>query len=668
MKTFPRLANGWNPTLGCHDFLPMTPEASLERFGGPPDILFVTGDAYIDHPSFAMAILGRVLEAAGFKVALLPQPDWRSADAFRAYGRPRLMFAVSAGNMDSMINHYTANRLPRSDDAYSPGGVAGARPDRATAVYSQRCREAYPGVPVVIGGVEASLRRLAHFDYWSDTVKPSMLISSKADLLVFGMGERPILEVAEGLARGASPRDLRHLRGVTYLLGKKEDLPPFPPEMRAAGTPKDHTLVLPSYEACREGGVPFAVETRTIHHESNPFNGRRLVQAHGDRRVIQNPPSLPLEQEDMDAIYDLPYRRAPHPAYGTARIPAWEIIKSSITIMRGCFGGCTFCSITAHQGRIVQSRSKASIMAEVDGLRDAPGFTGVVSDLGGPTANMYEMRCSKPEVEAKCRRLSCVHPTICKLLTASHGPLKDVLREVRERPHVKKALIASGIRTDLAQRDPEYVRELAAHHVGGMLKVAPEHASPRVLRMMKKPNIDDFDRFMAVFFEESRKAGKRQGIVPYFIASHPGCDLEAMIELAQYLKRTGLKPDAVQDFIPAPMDLASAMYHTGLDPITLKPIPVAKKLRDRRFQRALLQFFKPENWFEVREALKAAGRMDLVGDTPDALIPSRAPRAALERRRKRAQRDVGDAKSRSSGYRPHRKGFTKQGRSDRKSR
>ncbi len=639
----------------------MTPEASRQRYGGPPDIVFVTGDAYIDHPSFAMAILGRVLEAAGFTVALLAQPDWRTVDPFRAFGRPRLMFAVSAGNMDSMINHYTANRLPRSDDAYSAGGRAGARPDRATAVYSQRCREAFPGVPVVIGGVEASLRRLAHFDYWSDTVKPSMLVSSKADLLVFGMGERPILEIAAGLAAGKSPKALRDLRGVAYLLGKKEDLPPFTPRMRAAGTPEDDTLVLPSYETCREGGAPFAIETRTIHHESNPFNGRRLIQGHGERRVVQNPPSLPLDQREMDAIYDLPYRRAPHPDYGEARIPAWEIIKSSVTIMRGCFGGCTFCSITAHQGRIVQSRSRESILAEVDGLRDAPGFTGVVSDLGGPTANMYEMRCSRPEVEAKCRRLSCVHPTICKLLTASHGPLKKVLKEVRERPHVKKALIASGIRTDLAQRDPEYVRDLAAHHVGGMLKVAPEHASPRVLRMMKKPAIDDFDRFMGVFFEESRRAGKRQGIVPYFIASHPGSDLDAMIELALYLKRTGLKPDAVQDFIPAPMDLASAMYHTGLDPITLKPIPVAKKLRERRLQRALLQFFKPENWFEVRRALESAGRADLIGDGPEALIPSKAPRAALERRRQRAAREVGDAKSRSSGYRPHRKGFTKQG-------
>ncbi len=624
------------------------------------DIVFVTGDAYVDHPSFAMAILGRNLEAAGFRVGILSQPEWHDAEAFRTLGRPRLFFAVSAGNMDSMINHYTANKKPRSDDAYSPDGKAGRRPDRATAVYAQRCREAFPGSVVIAGGVEASLRRIAHYDYWSDTVKPSVLISSKADVVIYGMAEAQIVEVAQRLQKGGTVRDLRDMRGVTYLMGKNEELVPMPKSMYEAGTPSDDTKELPSFEEVKACKRAFARATFILHHESNPFNGRRLLQRHGERILVQNPPSLPLSTKGMDDVYDLPYARSPHPTYGAARIPAWEMIRNSITIMRGCFGGCSFCSITAHQGRIVQSRSSESIEKEVDRLEGTKGFTGVISDIGGPTANMYDLRCTRPEVEAKCRRQSCVHPTICVLLGTDHGPLKKLMRSVREKKHVKKVFVASGIRTDLAQRDPEYVRDLANHHVGGILKVAPEHAHPDVLKAMRKPTVEDFDGFVRAFEKASKKANKRQFIVPYFIGSHPGSGVEEMIELALYLKKSGLRPDAVQDFIPGPMDMATAMYYTGLDPQSMKPIKVARKLKDRKMQRALLQFFKPENYFEVRQVLKEAKRSDLIGDGCECLIPLNPPREAILARRRGADEMVG-SQGRSSGYRPHRKGWKKPG-------
>ncbi len=642
--------------------LPMSLVDARARGIDELDVVFVSGDAYVDHPSFANALLGRVLEAAGFRVGIIAQPDWRSVEDFRALGRPRLFFAVSAGNMDSMINHYTANRKPRSDDAYSPGGLAGRRPDRATNVYAQRCREAFPGVPVIAGGVEASLRRIAHYDYWSDTVKPSILVSSKADLVVFGMGEELIVAIARGLAEGRGVAALRDLRGVAYLLGAREELPPFAESMRGPATPPDPDRRLPSFEEVKIDKVAFARATRILHHESNPLNARRLLQAHGDRLLVQNPPSLPVSESAMDSYYDLPYTRLPHPSYGEDKIPAWEAIRNSITIMRGCFGGCTFCSITAHQGRIIQSRSQASIEREVEQLSAMPGFTGIVSDIGGPTANMYRMRCTRPEIEAKCRRQSCVHPTVCRLLGTDHGPVKEVMRVVRSHPKVKKAFVASGIRTDLAQRDPEYVRELAQHHVGGTLKVAPEHTHPEVLAAMKKPTIEDFEGFTEAFHRASAEVGKRQFLVPYFIASHPGSGVEEMIHLAEFLKRAGHRPDAVQDFIPAPMDVATAMYHTGLDPMTLKPVKVARKMRDRRFQRALLQFFKPENWFEVREALVAAGRQDLIGKEKHCLIPARPPREALIARREKKEGRGGRSgrdEKRTAGYRPHRPGFKK---------
>ena len=610
------------PSLKAAPFLPTT-RAEIDALGwDAPDVILVSGDAYIDHPSFAAAILGRWLEHNGYRVAILPQPDWRSADAWRAMGRPRLFYGVSAGNMDSMINHYTANRKRRNEDAYSPGGRIGLRPDRATAVYVQRCREAFKGVPVIAGGVEASLRRVAHYDYWSDKVVPSILATSKAHLLVFGMGERPILEIARRLDEGKPVERLRDQRGVAYLLGRNEALPDH---TWTDASCDNRTVTLPSFEEVAADKTNFAIATRRVHHETNPLNGRRLVQQHGDRTVVLNPPDLVLSTPQLDALHALPYQRRPHPRY-TERVPAWEMIKDSVQIMRGCFGGCTFCSITLHQGRMIQSRSEASVLEEIEGLAGQKGFKGYISDIGGPTANMYRMHCTKPEVEAICRRLSCVHPTVCKLLNTDHAPLVQLMRKSRSVEGVKKVHVASGIRMDLAHDQPEYMDELVRHHVGGHLKVAPEHTSDAVLSRMKKPAQRTFEAFAEKFNESSAACGKEQYLVPYFIASHPGSGVKEMIDLALSLKKNGYRPQQVQDFIPAPMDVATCMYYTGLDPYTLTPVPVARKSKARQTQRALLQYFKPENWADVRSALLEAGRQDLIGEGPECLIPSRPPR------------------------------------------
>jgi uncharacterized radical SAM protein YgiQ len=618
-----------------------------ERGWDAVDVVFVTGDAYVDHPSFAMAILHRVLEKAGFRVAILSQPDWKTCEPWRQFGRPRLFFAISAGNMDSLINHYTANKKVRNDDAYSPGGRIGLRPDRATLAYCQRARESFSGVPIIAGGVEASLRRLAHYDYWSDTVKRSILLDAKADLIAYGMGEATIIEIAKRLQAGKSVKDLRDLRGITYALGASEAPRLQPGEF----------VEIPAFEAVKTDKRAFAEATRLIHSNTNPFNAATLVQFHDRQAVVQNPPALPLSQEEMDAVYGLPFTRRPHPSY-TEPIPAHEMIKDSVTIMRGCFGGCTFCSITAHQGRIIQSRSEESILEEVNKLAADPEFKGNISDIGGPTANMYRMRCTRPEVEAKCKRLSCVHPTICKLLGTDHDPLVKLMRDVRNTEGIKRVSVSSGIRMDLAQLSPEYVRELAEHHTGGRLKVAPEHTSPAVLEKMKKPSIDNFGSFARDFMQASADAGKpKQQIVPYFIASHPGSGLAEMIDLALYLKRNGYRPDQVQDFIPAPFDIATCMWYTGLDPFTMQPVESAKNLRDRRMQRALMQFFKPENWFEVRDALLEANRPDLIGGC-DGLIPAQPPKEAFESGKKRAT-DADHyhtvANPAKTGYRPGRK-------------
>ncbi len=653
-----------------------TTDAEMKALGWDEvDIVFVTGDAYIDHPSFAMAILHRVLQAAGFRVAILPQPDWRNCDAWRQFGKPKLFFAISAGNMDSMINHYTANKKVRNDDAYSPGGRIGLRPDRATLSYCQRAREAFPGVPIIAGGVEASLRRLAHYDYWSDTVRRSILLDCKADLLVYGMGEANIVTIARRLANGENLKDLRDLRGIAFTCGASETppseqacssfshtLPPLrnptlvdnlsnrpsnsyhsPGDKNPVNDPvTSHSeripvLLLPSFEEVKQDKNAFVKATKMIHLNTNPFNAATLIQYHERQAIVVNPPAFPLSEAEMDAIYDLPYSRRSHPRY-IEPIPAFEMIKDSITIMRGCFGGCTFCSITAHQGRIIQSRSKSSIISEAQKMGKDKDFKGIISDIGGPTANMYKMRCTRPEVEARCKRLSCVHPTICKLLGTDHAPLTELMQEVRQQESIKKVFVASGIRMDLAQNAPAYLEELAKYHVGGRLKVAPEHTHPDVLRRMKKPDIANFDRFAKEFRKASQKAGKpKQFLVPYFIASHPGSTIAEMVDLAIYLKRHGYRPDQIQDFIPAPFDIATCMWYTGIDPMTGESVPVASKIQERKWQRALMQFFKPENYFLVREALLQIGRQDLIGNGCDALIPAQPTKEALEKRRREAQ-------------------------------
>ena len=640
-------------------FLPATPQEMQARGWDYVDVVFVTGDAYVDHPSFAMALLGRLMEAEGYRVAILSQPDWHSCEPWRQFGRPRLCFAASAGNMDSMVNHYTANRKVRNDDAYSPGGQIGMRPDRATLAYCHRAREAFKNVPVIAGGVEASLRRLAHYDYWSDKVRRSILLDAKADLLVYGMGERPILEILARLARGEDVKSLRDIRGTAYRLGASESAP-------------EDALLLPSFEEVVANKEAFARMTRMAHLELNPYNARRLIQYHGREAVVINPPAFPLTEEEMDRVYNLPYMRRPHPKYGDQPIPAYEVIKHSVQIVRGCFGGCTFCSITAHEGRIIQSRSPKSILAEIDRIKDEPDFKGVISDIGGPTANMYRMNCSRPDVRAKCRRLSCLHPTICKLLDTNHGPLIDLMKRVRKVKGIERVFVASGIRTDLAQLSPAYLNHLIRYHVGGHLKVAPEHCDNDVLRLMKKPTIEDFEEFARTFHQLSRAAGKEQYLVPYFISGHPGCDLNAMIRLAEFLKRTGYRPQQVQDFMPTPFDIATCMYYTGLDPLTGEKVYVPKGERERRLQRALLQFWKPENYFDVREALKLAGRTDLIGDGPHCLIPNQPPRGAIRsdtgkgrRQSERASSQVSARKVRekrhaTAGYRPHRATFRRR--------
>ena len=645
----------------------MTAAEQAARGWDAVDVVFVTGDAYVDHPSFAMAILGRVLEAEGFRVAILSQPDWHSCDAWRTFGRPRLCFAISAGNMDSMLNHYTANRKVRNDDAYSPGGEIGRRPDRATLVYCQRAREAYKGVPVIAGGVEASLRRLAHYDFWSDKVRRSIILDAKADLLVFGMGERPLVEIVKRLAAGQTIRDLRDIRGVVYRRGASEQndecgmmTDEFGSRTMAVdeGVPTHHssfliqhsdTLILPTGDEVATDKAAFAAMTWAIHHETNPYNARRLMQYCGREAVVVNPPAFPLTSDEIDRIYSLPFTRRPHPSYGRQRIPAFEVVKDSIQIVRGCFGGCAFCSITIHEGRIIQSRSQASILDEIRRLTEQPDFSGTISDLGGPTANMYQMNCSRPEVREKCRRLSCLHPTICPLLTTDHEPLIRLLEAARHQPGVKQALVASGIRMDLALRSPAYIGQVACHHTGGLLKVAPEHSDAEVLCRMNKPPIGDFEAFARQFEQAAAKAGKKEFLVPYFIAGHPGSDLPAMIELALYLKRHGLKPDKVQDFIPGPMDVATRMYYTGQDPFSGEPVYVPRGDRERRLQRALLQYFKAENYGDVREALKQADRLDLVGDGPTCLIPSHWPKMTAGRKPPPAKGKP------ATGYRPHRK-------------
>jgi uncharacterized radical SAM protein YgiQ len=616
-------------------FLP-TSRADLDARGWDEvDVVIVSGDAYVDHPAFGPVLIARFLEGRGFRVGFIAQPDWRSAEPFRALGKPRLFFGVSAGNLDSMLNRLTAQKKNRSEDQYSPGGRTGCRPDRATVVYAQRCREAYPDVPVVLGGIEASLRRIAHYDYWSDTVRRSMLVDAKADLLVFGMGERPVWDVADRLRRGERIGEIRDVRGTAFMIGDEEMKRHEADPARMVADRK--VVVLPSYEEAAADTQAFALMSRKFQLETNPGNARPLAQRHGRRGVYFNPPALPLEDGagtggdavSMDELYDLPFTRVPHPAY-TERIPAYDTVKHSLVLMRGCFGGCTFCSITEHEGRVIQNRSAASVLREIRALRRQGDFRGTITDLGGPTANMYKLRCRSPEIESKCRRLSCVHPGVCENLETDHAPLIDLMQRVRGADGVKHVFIASGVRYDLAERSPAYVEELARHHVGGQLSVAPEHVSPRVLEKMKKPGIESYERFQKMFECASAAAGKEQYDIPYFISGHPGSTLEDMVDLALWLKKNGRRPRQVQDFIPTPMAMATCMYHTGIDPLTMQPVYTATGLRAKKLQKALLLYWSPAEWPLAREALREAGRADLIGHGPDALVPPEGPE---ERRR-----------------------------------
>lgn len=659
----------WAECFGPAPWLPMSREEMTKLGWDSCDIIIVSGDGYVDHPSFGMAVIGRVLEAQGFRVGMIAQPDWQSAEAFRALGRPNLFFGVTAGNMDSMINHYTADRKKRNDDAYTPGNVAGQRPDRAVTVYSQRLREAYKTVPIIIGGIEASLRRIAHYDYWSDRVRRSVLLDSRADLLLFGNAERAIVEVAHRLAAGEPVGALSDIRGTAYVTTSLPsdrilidstsvdrpgavDAHPNPydgmePEpcsdaqtaasesepVRLLASPKadTHAIRLPSAEAVTEDPVLYAHASRVFHKETNPHNALPLVQAHGDRDVWLNAPPIPLETEELDWVFELPYQRLPHPAYGNAAVPAMEMIQHSVNIMRGCFGGCTFCSITEHEGRIIQSRSEDSILREVERIRDtSPAFTGVISDLGGPTANMWRLACKDKETEAACRKLSCVYPGICKNLNTDHTPLIELYRKARETEGVKKVLIASGLRYDLAVESPEYVRELVTHHVGGYLKIAPEHTESGPLSKMMKPGIGSYDRFAEMFERYSKEAGKKQYLIPYFIAAHPGTTDEDMVSLALWLKQHRFRADQVQTFYPSPMATATAMYHTGFNPLQRvrrhsEKLGTVKRLSQRRLHKAFLRYHDPDNWPLLRKALKQMGRRDLIGNGAKHLIPARQP-------------------------------------------
>jgi uncharacterized radical SAM protein YgiQ len=674
----------WAECFGTAPFLPMS-RAEMDELGWDScDIIIVTGDAYVDHPSFGMAIIGRLLEAQGFRVGIIAQPDWHSVDAFKTLGEPNLFFGVTAGNMDSMINRYTADRKMRSDDAYTPGGMGGKRPDRSSLVYSQRCKEAWAHVPVILGGIEASLRRIAHYDYWQDSVRRSMLLDATADLLLYGNAERAMVEVAHRLSRGEDIARITDVRGTALV---RKDTPadwweidstridrpgkidrvvnpyvnvremdacekqrrddalygvsdPTSGKLAIQFNPhpqrdRDRTVIrLPSFEKVRNDPVLYAHANRILHMETNPGNARALVQKHENVDLWVNAPPIPLSTKEMDYVFGMPFARLPHPSYKDAKIPAYEMIRFSVNIMRGCFGGCTFCSITEHEGRIIQNRSEESILNEVEQIRDKiPGFTGTISDLGGPTANMYRIACKSREIEAACRKPSCVYPGICPNLNTDHSALTELYRKTRALPGVNKVLIASGVRYDLAVEDPEYVKELVTHHVGGQLKIAPEHTENGPLSKMMKPGIGSYERFRKMFEKYSREAGKEQYLIPYFIAAHPGTTDEDMLNLALWLKRNGFEADQVQAFYPSPMATATAMYHSGKDPLRKvsyksEKVLQAKDPEQRKLHKALLRYHDQDNWELIRQTLRKMGKAHLIGDGEQCLVPEGQPETA----------------------------------------
>ncbi len=662
----------WAKRFGVAPMLPMR-RAEMDALGWDScDVIIVSGDAYIDHPSFGAALIGRLLESQGYRVGIIAQPDWHSADPFKILGKPNLYFGITAGNMDSMVNRYTADRKIRSDDAYTPNAEANKRPDRTLLVYSQRCREAFPDVPLVIGGIEASLRRIAHYDYWSDKVRRSILVDSKADILLYGNAERAIVELTHRMAKGEKLADITDIRGTAFMRKaipddflevastqmdrpgkvdayidpyametptgaacKTEDATEAPKVIqiqRPQKVPRDKQVVrLPAYELVSNNPVMYAHASRVLHLEANPGNARALIQQHGDREVWLNPPPIPLTTKEMDYIYDLSYARKPHPAYGGAKIPAWEMIRFSVNIMRGCFGGCTFCSITEHEGRIIQNRSEESILKEIEDIRDkVEGFTGVISDLGGPTANMYRLSCKSESIEQACRKLSCVYPGICENLNTDHSALVHLYRKARQIKGVKKILIGSGLRYDLAVKSPEYVKELVQHHVGGYLKIAPEHSEENVLSKMMKPGMGVYNEFKAMFEKYSKEAGKEQYLIPYFIAAHPGATDEDMLKLALWLKQNDFRLDQVQNFTPTPMAMATAMYHSGKNPLrkvtkSSEDVPIPKAGGVRRLHKAFIRYHDPANWPMLREALIRMGREDLIGNSKKHLVPAFQP-------------------------------------------
>jgi uncharacterized radical SAM protein YgiQ len=629
----------WAHRYGTAPFLPMSRD-EMDALGWDAcDIVLVTGDAYVDHPSFGMAIIGRLLEAHGFRVGIIAQPDWRSAEPFAALGRPALFFGITGGNMDSMVNRYTSDRRLRHNDSYTPHGDGGKRPDRCVIVYAQRCREAFRDVPIVLGGIESSLRRIAHYDYWSDKVRRSILADAKGDVLLYGNAERAVVEVAHRLAKGASISSLDDIRGVALFKSAvpegwtEADASNLDAADEGARIGADKTVIrLPAFEQVVQDREAYARASRVLHRESNPGNARALVQRHGDRELWVTPPPIPLTTPEMDGVYELPYARAPHPSYGDAKIPAWEMIRFSVTIMRGCFGGCTFCSITEHEGRIIQNRSETSVVREIETIRDkTPDFTGIISDIGGPTANMYRMACKDKAIEAACRRPSCVYPGICPNLDTSHDALISLYRKAREVEGVKKVMVASGVRYDLAVESPAYVKELVTHHVGGYLKIAPEHTEDGPLSKMLKPGIGAYERFKQLFDEAAKKAGKQYFLIPYFIAAHPGTTDEDMLNLALWLKKNRYRADQVQTFLPSPMAVATAMYHSGVSPLRgvrrggSEAVDTVKNLRQRRLHKAFLRYHDPENWPLLRETLKRMGRADLIGPGKHHLVPNWQP-------------------------------------------
>jgi uncharacterized radical SAM protein YgiQ len=645
------------PARDLRAFLPTTREEMDARGWDELDVLLVNGDAYVDHPSFGAALVGRALESAGFRVGVVSQPRWTDAVDVARLGAPRLFVGVTAGNIDSMLNRLTAQKKLRSEDPYSPDGRPGCRPNRATVVYANLCRQAFPGVPIVIGGIEASLRRIAHWDHWEDKVRRSMLLDAKADLLLFGMAERQIVELARRLRAGEKIRDVRDLRGTAYALrkGEWEALAANPSRYVADGK----TVVLPAYEEVKDVATSadarrrFAEMSRAFQYETNPGNARPLLQPHGAEAVYFNPPTFPLSEREMDALYDAPFARVPHFSYEGARIPAYDTVKHSIVTMRGCFGGCTFCSITEHEGRAIQSRSEESVLREVRAMQrvaDAIGFKGVISDLGGPTANMYKMTCKSDEIEHACRKLSCVHPGICENLVTDHGPLVSLMKRVRETPGVRRAFIASGVRYDLADEGKgggRFIDELARHHTGGQLSVAPEHNDDDVLMKMKKPSIVKYERFAERFECASEAAGKEQYLVPYFISGHPGSTIDDMVSLALYLKQRGIRPRQVQDFIPTPMSMATCMHVTGIDPLTMTEVHAVRDLREKKLHKSLILYWDEAQHDLTREALRRAGRRDLIGGHAGALVPGE-PARSQDRSRERS-RDRLPAGPRSKG-------------------